>query len=96
MAGASAKVSAVSKLLEVLGKKCLARIVITGGRVIFDIGEKVSSGSNKGQVLLLSCLTFGLITVKESIYKHMDGQITVDLLVGVLQGKVKVPQTTSI
>ena len=72
------------------------QVLIFVPTVIFDIGEKVSSGSNKGQVLLLSCLTFGLITVRESIYKHMDGQITVDLLVGVLQGKVKVPQTTSI
>ena len=74
----------------------MSRSVVSGDRVIFDICEKISSGSNKGQVLLLSCLTFGLVAVRESIYKDVNGEIAVDLLVGVFKAKVKVSQTTSV
>jgi hypothetical protein len=44
----------------------------------------------------LSCLTFGLVAARESIYKNVDGEITVDFLGGVLEGKLEVPQTTGI
>ena len=58
-------------------------------RATFDICEKISSGGNKGQILLLSGLTFGLVTVRESTYKDMDSEITVGLLIGVFKVKVR-------